>query len=254
MKEMKMKRTFMIGVAAGALLASINLASAQGAMEQKQQPAASGGANVEQKAGSGSQQKSGADAQKKSDSGADKARAQSQDNMKGTTGQAQQSKDSGADKARAQSQDNMKGTTGQAQQSKDAQKQDAQKLDASKDKNAQSKPESTKGGAAAQSDTKSGAAASSGQNASGGKVSLNTEQKTKIRETVIRSSNAPRVTNVNFSVTVGTVVPRTVRFAPLPPVLVEINPSWRSYEYFIVNEQIVIIEPGSLRIIAILDV
>jgi hypothetical protein len=62
------------------------------------------------------------------------------------------------------------------------------------------------------------------------------------------------VTNVNFSISVGTTVPRTVRFAPLPPILVEVYPDWRSYEYFIVQEQIVIVEPGSLRIVAVLDV
>src|SRR5260221_22599 len=71
--------------------------------------------------------------------------------------------------------------------------------------------------------------------AAGANVTLNTEQKTKIRETVINASNAPRVTNVNFAVNVGTVVPSTVRFAPVPSMLVEINPSWRSYEYFIVS-------------------
>jgi hypothetical protein len=37
-------------------------------------------------------------------------------------------------------------------------------------------------------------------------------------------------------------------------LLVEINPGWRGYEYFIINEQIVIIEPGTLRIVAVLDV
>jgi len=85
-------------------------------------------------------------------------------------------------------------------------------------------------------------------------VTLNTEQKTKIRETVINASNAPRVTNVNFAVNVGTVVPSTVRFAPVPSMLVEINPSWRSYEYFIVSEQIIIVDPRTKRIIAVLPV
>jgi hypothetical protein len=85
-------------------------------------------------------------------------------------------------------------------------------------------------------------------------VTLNTEQKTRIRETVLSGSNVPLANNVNFALNVGTVVPETVHFAPLPPTLVEINPDWRSYEYFVVQEEIIIIEPRTRRIIAVLAV
>jgi hypothetical protein len=37
---------------------------------------------------------------------------------------------------------------------------------------------------------------------------MSTEQRTKIRETVL-GGNAPRASNVNFSVSVGTTVPTT---------------------------------------------
>jgi hypothetical protein len=90
--------------------------------------------------------------------------------------------------------------------------------------------------------------------AAGSNVTLNTEQKTRIRQTVLNGSNVPRVNNVNFALNVGTVVPQNVRFAPLPPTLVEINPGWRSYEYFVVQEEIIIIDPHSRRIIAVLPV
>jgi hypothetical protein len=36
------------------------------------------------------------------------------------------------------------------------------------------------------------------------------EQRTKVRETVLAGSNVPRVSNVNFSISVGTTVPNTV--------------------------------------------
>lgn len=96
--------------------------------------------------------------------------------------------------------------------------------------------------------TKQGTAERSG---GGSNVSLSTEQKTKIRQTVLTSS-APRVTNVNFDIKVGTVVPRTVRVAPLPPTVIEIEPQWRGYMYFVYNDEIIIVEPGSLRIVAVL--
>ena len=87
----------------------------------------------------------------------------------------------------------------------------------------------------------------------GGNVSLTTEQKTKIRQTVLTSS-APRVTRVDFDVRVGTVVPRTVRVAPLPATIIEIEPQWRGYMYFVYNDEIIVVEPGSLRIVAVLEV
>ena len=85
-------------------------------------------------------------------------------------------------------------------------------------------------------------------------MSLTTEQKQKIRTSVISSSSAPKVSNVNFSLTVGTVVPRTVKTVEVPATLVEIHPAWRGYRYFIVNDQIVIVEPDTLKIVTVIVV
>jgi Protein of unknown function (DUF1236) len=88
-----------------------------------------------------------------------------------------------------------------------------------------------------------------------GDVKLTTEQRTKIRTTVLQGGNAPRVSNVDFSVTVGTVVPRErVRVVAVPPTLVEIHPAWRGYMYFIAGERIIIVEPSSYKIVAVLIV
>jgi hypothetical protein len=53
---------------------------------------------------------------------------------------------------------------------------------------------------------------------------------------------------------VGTTVPSSVRIAPVPTTLVEINPGWRGYEYFVVNEEIILVDPRTHRIVAILVV
>jgi hypothetical protein len=83
-------------------------------------------------------------------------------------------------------------------------------------------------------------------------ASISTEQRTRIRETVLKQGNAPRVDRVDFRVSVGTVVPRSVRVVALPASVVEIHPAWRGFLYFIVGDEIVIVEPGSLRIVAVL--
>jgi hypothetical protein len=45
-----------------------------------------------------------------------------------------------------------------------------------------------------------------------------------------------------------------VKVVPVPPTLVEIHPAWRGYSYFIVDDEIIIVEPRTLRIVAVLDV
>jgi len=85
-------------------------------------------------------------------------------------------------------------------------------------------------------------------------VTFTTEQRTKIRETVLRVGNAPRVTNINFSINVGIAVPRTVRVIAVPEVIVDIHPDWRGFLYFVYEDEIVIVDPNTYRIVAVLDV
>jgi hypothetical protein len=89
-----------------------------------------------------------------------------------------------------------------------------------------------------------------GQAGGGAQAQISTER-TQIRQTVMQVGDAPRVSSVNFSLSVGTVVPRTVKYIPLPSRGVEIYPAWRGYQFFIVGDQIVIVESGSLRIVAV---
>jgi hypothetical protein len=81
---------------------------------------------------------------------------------------------------------------------------------------------------------------------------LTTEQRTQIREKVI--ATGPRVSHVNFALNVGVAVPRDVRVAEVPSVIIDLHPEWRGYRYFVVNDQIVIVDRETLRIVAILDV
>jgi len=90
-----------------------------------------------------------------------------------------------------------------------------------------------------------------GQAGAGAK--LTTEQRTKIT-TVIHNERVAPVTNVNFSVSVGTRVPREgITLHRLPSEVVTIYPEWRSYEYIVVRSQIIVIDPGTYEIVAILD-
>jgi hypothetical protein len=82
-------------------------------------------------------------------------------------------------------------------------------------------------------------------------VQLSEQQQTRVRETVLKQRNA-RVTNVNFSVTVGTRVPREVRLVVLPAAVIEVVPEYRSYRYVVVGDDIVIVDPGTYEIVYVL--
>ncbi|MEO6946739.1 MAG: DUF1236 domain-containing protein [Nitrobacter sp.] len=60
-------------------------------------------------------------------------------------------------------------------------------------------------------------------------------------------------TNVNFSISVGTRVPREVHFHPLPAEIVTVYPDWRGYEFFLVRDQIIVVDPQTFEIVAVLD-
>jgi peptidoglycan hydrolase-like protein with peptidoglycan-binding domain len=84
-------------------------------------------------------------------------------------------------------------------------------------------------------------------------VRLTAEQRTKIRQTVLSGKDVPRVDRVNFSLTVGTVVPSHVRVVVVPPALIEIHPEWRGHQYFVAEDEIIIVD-HSHKIVATVPV
>ncbi|PJG52784.1 hypothetical protein CVM73_24445 [Bradyrhizobium forestalis] len=88
----------------------------------------------------------------------------------------------------------------------------------------------------------------------GAAAKLSTEQRTQITS-VIREEKVAPVTNVNFSISVGTRVPREgITLHALPSRVVTIYPEWRTYKYILVREEIVIIDPDTYEIVAVLNV
>lgn len=147
-------------------------------------------------------------------------------------------------------------TTGQATKSDDKAKPDLKASDGGKAgmKAEEKKPETT--GAVKENVEKSGAAQKStesttGQGAAAGSAKLSTEQRSKIT-TVIKKQNVKPV-QLNISVRVGTRIPASVHFYPLPQEVVVIYPEWRGYDYILVGDQIVVVDPRSHEIVAILE-
>lgn len=90
-----------------------------------------------------------------------------------------------------------------------------------------------------------------GQAGAGAKLS--TEQRTQITS-VIREEHVQPVSNVNFSISVGTRIPREgIELHALPSRVVTIYPEWRTYKYVLVKDEIVIINPDTYEIVAVLN-
>jgi hypothetical protein len=83
-------------------------------------------------------------------------------------------------------------------------------------------------------------------------ANLSAEQRTKI-SAAVRQQNVRRATNVNFSISVGTHVPRSLRLHALPVSVVEFHPGWRGYQFILVGNDILVINPRTLEIVAILE-
>jgi hypothetical protein len=185
-----------------------------------------------------------------------------------TTGQAPQETAPGASGGGRATQDmkpnNEKspGTTGQApgNASPDTPRSGA----SSNDKNSKGKMRSDEKGGAGMNRTedRTGPARSNqstererstttGQGAAAGSAKLSTEQRTKIT-TVIRQHKV-EPTRLNVSVRVGTRIPDSVHFYPLPVQVVEVYPEWRGFDYILVGNQILVVDPATHEIVDILD-
>ena len=86
-----------------------------------------------------------------------------------------------------------------------------------------------------------------------GAVNISPEQRTRLHVVFAGERNAPRVNEVDFDVAVGRPVPRSVHFVPVPQAIFAIQPAWRGYDYFMIGDQIVIVDPRSMEIVAILE-
>jgi hypothetical protein len=119
--------------------------------------------------------------------------------------------------------------------------------------------ETTKGETTKSGVSQSGKAQGSQQNAgkapsgAGAKVQLSQSQRTRIHSILGKSEAASVRTNVNFNIAVGVAIPRDVHVEVLPEDVVEVVPQYEGYDYIIVGDQILIIDPDSDEIVAIID-
>jgi hypothetical protein len=238
-----MTNRFLISVAAAALIAGTGFANAQGA------GTGSAGSTAQQSAPpSGGASSSGGAMQR--DSGPS--------GMKGTEPgtKASESTDKMAPSKSAQDSNRMQGEKSKSMQSETDSTKGGKDMKAegrdskSGMDNAQTKGTTdSKSGTAATKDSKS---TTTGNAATSATAAPPAEKRTEIN-TAIRSAKIQETTNVNFNISVGTAVPASVHFHPLPPRIVEIYPEWRGYEVILVHGRYVIVRPQTREIVYIIE-
>ena len=59
--------------------------------------------------------------------------------------------------------------------------------------------------------------------------------------------------SLKVDIRVGARVPESVHFYPLPTQVVEIHPAWRGFMYVLVGDEILVINPRTHEIVAVLE-
>jgi len=264
-----MSNRFMISVAAIALIAGTGLANAQGTMNRDSGAGAQPAQQTQPSAGAAEHGATGKDAVTKEKGTVGQAGGAS--TMK--PGAAAEEKSPGAmkdepaggamhksateDKAGApkgqRTDERAQGQMDKSQQDKSKNTMDKSQVDKSKstetdtksgNMNAPTKGAETKG-ADSKSQTTTG-------NAAATTAAPPAEKRAQI-STAIKSTKIEETTNVNFNISVGSAVPSTVRFHPLPPQIVEIYPEWRGYDVIFVHGQYIIVRPRTHEIVYIIE-
>jgi hypothetical protein len=176
------------------------------------------------------------------------AQSKDMDRDGGKNQRAQDDMKAGAKGEKSAQDNNMKGerSKSMSSESKDGMKNDAAK-------NAESKGAADSKGTA---DNKAGSSTTESKTTGNAATSATAAPPAEKRGQIasaIKSEKIQETTNVNFNIAVGTTIPSTVRFHPLPARIVEIYPEWRGYDVVYVRGQYIIVRPQTHEIVYIIE-
>jgi len=91
-----------------------------------------------------------------------------------------------------------------------------------------------------------------GQGPAASAPKLSAEQRTRIVSIFHEHKVTPA--KLDTPVHLGVQMPQDVKPYPVPPDVVEIHPAWRGYNYILVANEILIIDPGTREIVEIFQI
>ncbi|MEO8321226.1 MAG: DUF1236 domain-containing protein [Bradyrhizobium sp.] len=249
-----MTNRFLISVAAAALIAGTGFANAQGM--SREGGGAAGGAATHQSApssergaapstmnrDSGGAAKGAESGMKGSDSG---MKAESSDKMPSSKSAQDTKMDAKGERSKSMSSENDAAKGGKDMKAEGRDSKSGMSAEGRDSKSGNMNAQ-TKGATDTKSQTTTGNAATSAT------AAPPAEKRTQI-VSAIKSEKIQETTNVNFNISVGAMVPGTVRFHPLPARIVEIYPEWRGYDVIFVHGQYIIVRPQTHEIVYIIE-
>jgi hypothetical protein len=82
-----------------------------------------------------------------------------------------------------------------------------------------------------------------------GSITVDRQKASRVHDELIRSG---RRENINVSINIGEALPQRVRVRPVPQSIVSISPEFRGYDYVVVRDEIVIVEPRTKKVVTII--
>jgi hypothetical protein len=210
------------------------------------------------KRGRGEDAKSRERAQDSRQGGRDAQTAREGKDAKDSKGSAEMDRDKARGKSTAGQEKSKDGTTATqkeregtttTQKESGRDQRDGSKGAAEQDKDA-SRPSTATDTTRTQPPTNQTTQSQTGQTQTSQQSNISTEKQVRISQTLTRERLAPPERNLNIAIRIGEPVPPRVRFHRLPPEIVSIEPEYRDYEYFSTDDDIVIVEPRTKRIVS----
>ena len=252
-----LRKSFLVTTAAAALVTGLTIASAQTGDGGMKGGAGDHGMSQGQAGGGG-----GAERQKGPSSGGGAGHAQTQPGSLGTQGHTQRSETGQTGRAMGEERKapgEQKGTKqlGEQKGTKQLGEQKGNKQLGEQKGNKQLGEQKGNKGTSGQT-TAQGRTGQSGfaQGGAQGRVSINEQQRTRIHDVVVNKNFTSRfrASNVNFDVRVGTRIPRSFHLFAVPEDIVVIAPRFRGFRFFIVEDEIVFVDPVTFEIVAVMPV
>ncbi len=85
----------------------------------------------------------------------------------------------------------------------------------------------------------------------GSRLHISTRQRARLHDVLIRRRVEPA--SVDFPVRVGARIPNYITSYPLPEEVHEYLPDYEGYRYFVTNDEVVLVDPDTLEVVAVLE-
>lgn len=86
-----------------------------------------------------------------------------------------------------------------------------------------------------------------------GRTNIPQAQAAQVAQTLRGAGNVPRANIDVNQVSIGAALPSEVVLDPLPPTIVDLVPDFRGYDYFVIGDEVVFVDPATRQVVEIIE-